>query len=41
MLPEIFGFIPPTIKNTKDVSNLNTLENYDYHLKSPSSLDLG
>lgn len=30
MLPEIFGFIPPTIKNTKDVSKLNTLENYLY-----------
>lgn len=24
------GFVPPTIKNTKDVSKLNNLENYLY-----------
>lgn len=28
--PIAIGFIPPTIKNTKDVSKLNNLENYLY-----------
>jgi hypothetical protein len=28
--PIAIGFVPPTIKNTKDVSKLNNLENYLY-----------
>ena len=28
--PVAFGFVPPTIKNTKDVSKLTNLENYLY-----------